>query len=84
MINIMDPQIGKDRYRTCDQMVDHIISLGGKFDGQIGMRIKQRPKKTSNLAHHLSTTFIENVWCFSKNGFDLNYKPGTLEELFGE
>lgn len=84
MINIMDPQIGKDRYRTCDQMVDHVISLGGKFDGQIGMRIKQRPKKTANLAHHLSTTFIENVWCFSKNGFDLNYKPGTLEELFGE
>ena len=84
MINIMDPQIGKDRYRTCDQMVDHIISLGGQFDGQIGMRIKQRPKKTPNLKQHLTTTFIENIWCFSKNGFDLNMKYATLENLFGE
>lgn len=84
MINIMDPQLGKDRYKTCDQMVDHILSLGGKFDGQVGMRIKQRPKKTANLNHHLTTTFIENVWCFSKNGFDLSQKSATLEGLFGE
>lgn len=84
MINIMDPQIGKDRYKTCDQMVEHIISIGGHFDGQIGMRIKQRPKKTPNLKQHLTTTFIENIWCFSKNGFDLNMKYATLEGLFGE
>jgi hypothetical protein len=84
MINIMDPQLGSDRYKTCDQMVDHITSIGGVFDGQIGMRIKQRPKKTDNLNHHLTTTFIENIWCFSKNGFDLNYSKNTLEQLFGE
>jgi hypothetical protein len=86
MINIMDPKIGSKRYYTCDQMVDHIISLGGKFDGQVGMRIKQRPKNidSNDLKKHLSTTFIENIWCFSKNGFDLSMKTTTLEGLFGE
>ena len=84
MINIMDPQLKKNRYQTCDQMVDHILSLGGKFDGQIGMRIARRPKKMQNLLDHLSVTFIENIWCFSKNGFNLNYKHSTLEDLFGD
>ena len=86
MINIMDPQIKTKRYRACDQMVEHIVSLGGKFDGQVGMRIKQRPKNIDSgaLRQHLSTTFIENVWCFSKNGFDLSMKSTTLEGLFGE
>lgn len=84
MINIMDPTVYGKRYNTCDQMVDHIISLGGKFDGQIGMRIKQRPKNidSDKLKKHLDNTFIENIWCFSKNGFDLNFKPATLEQLF--
>ena len=86
MINIMDPQIKTKRFRTCDQMVDHIVELGGKFDGQVGMRIKQRPKDidTEELKKYLVTTYIENVWCFSKNGFDLSHKPATLESLFGE
>lgn len=86
MMNIMDPQIKNKRFKTCDQMVDHIISLGGKFDGQIGMRIKQRPKNIDKTAlnKHLLTTFIENIWCFSKNGFDISNKSATLEGLFGE
>ena len=50
------------------------------------MRIKQRPKNIDkvSLNKHLTTTFIENVWCFSKNGFDISYKCATLEGLFGE
>jgi hypothetical protein len=86
MINIMDPQVYGKRYNTCDQMVDHIVSLGGTFDGQIGMRIKQRPKNiaSADLKAHLTTTFIENIWCFSKNGFDLSPGFATLEGLFGE
>lgn len=85
-INIMDPSVYSKRYKTCDQMVDLITSLGGTFDGQIGMRIKQRPKNinSNDLQEHLSTTFIENVWCFSKNGFDLTVNPATLEGLFGD
>lgn len=86
MINIMDPHVYRKRYNTCDQMVDYILSLGGHFDGQIGMRIKQRPKNidSAKLKKHLDNTFIENIWCFSKNGFDLKFKPATLEALFGE
>jgi len=86
MFNIMDPTVKSGRYKTCDQMVDHVISLGGKFDGQIGMRIKQRPKNvsSSDLSKHLMNTFIENIWCFSKNGFDISVKRTTLESLFGE
>lgn len=86
MINIMDPTVYGKRYNTCDQMVDYIQSLGGKFDGQIGMRIKQRPKNidSANLKKHLNNTFIENIWCFSKKGFDLSPGFATLEKLFGE
>ena len=67
-------------------MVDYIKNLGGVFDGQIGMRIKQRPKNIDqqNLKTHLSNTFIENIWCFSKKGFDLTFKHATLDGLFGE
>ena len=86
MINIMDPTIDGTRYKTCDQLVDHIKSIGGNFDGQVGKRIKQRPKNIdpASLNKHLLNTFIENIWCFSKNGFDLTHKTATLESLFGE
>ena len=86
MINIMDPTVDGTRYKTCDQLVDHIKSIGGIFEGQIGMRIKQRPKNIdpASLNKHLLNTFIENIWCFSKNKFDLTHKPATLESLFGE
>lgn len=86
LINIMDPYIRGNRYRTCDQMVNYIISIGGKFDGQIGMRIKQRPRniESVDLDKHLSNTYIENIWCFSKNGIDLSMKYATLESLFGD
>ena len=86
MMNIMDPFVRGFRSKTCDQMVNYVASIGGKFDGQIGMRIKQRPKNISSdkLSHHLSTTYIENIWCFSQNGFDLSINPATLENLFGE
>jgi hypothetical protein len=67
-------------------MVDYIKGLGGVFDGQIGMRIKQRPKNidSAELKKYLVTTFIENIWCFSKNGFDLSPGFATLEGLFGD
>ena len=86
MINIMDPHVYGKRYKTCDQMVDYIQNLGGIFDGQVGMRIKQRPKNinSSDLKNHLSNTFVENIWCFSKKGFDLSPGFTTLEGLFGE
>ena len=83
-INIMDPQIKGKRYRACDDLVDHMKNKADcHFLGQIGMRIKQRPKNigTINLKKHLSTIFIENVWCFSKDVVSSFHTP-TLESLF--
>jgi hypothetical protein len=53
------------------------------FLGQIGMRIKQRPKNIGALNNkkHLSNIFIENIWCFSKDRVSSFHTP-TLESLF--
>jgi len=83
-INIMDPQVKGKRYRACDDLVDHMIAKPDcHFIGQIGMRIKQRPKNigTMNLRKHLSNIFIENIWCFSKDVVSSFHTP-TLEHLF--
>jgi len=69
-VNIMDPKIKNKRYRSCDELVD---SLQEHFVGQIGMRIMQRPKSDKLFENDeakqefMNRTFIENVWCFSKD-----------------
>ena len=75
IINIMDPQVKGKRYRSCDEVVD---MLKDNFVGQIGMRIMQRPKSDKlfetekDKQEFMNKTFIENVWCFSKDkNFDL-------------
>jgi hypothetical protein len=83
LINIMDPTINRIRHRTCDSLVDDFKEY---FLGQIGMRIKQRPKKMekNDLKEHLSSCFIENIWCFGKNKnmtIDLPYNGATLENF---
>jgi len=48
------------------------------------MRIKQRPKTLDKdeLKKHLSSDFIENIWCFGKkNGFEFPEGPGSLESI---
>jgi len=83
-INIMDPQVRNKRYRACDDLVDYMKTKSDcRFIGQVGMRIKQRPKKldTMVLRQHLSTIFIENVWCFSKD-IEAKFHLPTLENLF--
>jgi len=72
-VNIMDPTIKGKRYFSCDELVD---SLKDNFVGQIGMRIMQRPKSDKLFeseeakAEFMNRTFIENVWCFSKEKLD--------------
>jgi len=72
-VNIMDPKIKGKRYRSCDELVD---SLKDNFVGQIGMRIMQRPKSDKlfkdekEKQEFMNKTFIENVWCFSKEKLD--------------
>ena len=85
--NIMDPKIKSKRYRSSDELVNH---LKDKFIGQIGMRIMQRPKSDKlfkdekEKAEFMNKMFIENVWCFGDKDFDLfrDSRKGTLENFF--
>jgi hypothetical protein len=83
-INIMDPTVNRIRHKTCDEMVDYVTKdLNGIFYGQLGMRIKQRPKtlNKNELKKHLSSDFIENVWCFGKSDLNFKTEPNTLESI---
>ena len=88
IINIMDPTVKGKRYRSCDEVVD---MLKDNFVGQIGMRIMQRPKSDKlfetekDKQEFMNKTFIENVWCFSKDkDVDLfqSARKGTLDSFF--
>ena len=88
IINIMDPTVKGKRYRSCDEVVD---MLKDNFVGQIGMRIMQRPKSDKLFESEqakqefMNKTFIENVWCFSKDkNFDYfkSARKGTLDSFF--
>ena len=88
LINIMDPTIKGKRYKSCDEVVD---MLKDNFIGQIGMRIMQRPKSDKlfetekDKQEFMNKTFIENVWCFSKDkNVDLfkSIRKGTLDSFF--
>ena len=41
LVNIMDPRVKGNRYRSSDELVD---KFKDSFMGQIGMRIMQRPQ----------------------------------------
>jgi hypothetical protein len=84
----MDPKIKGVRYRSGDELVDHLRS---NFLGQLGMRIMQRPQGKNvfetkeKLDEFMNKIYIENVWCFGKNkNFDLfrHKRRATLEGLF--
>ena len=88
MTNIMDPKVKGVRYRSGDDLVDH---LRPDFLGQIGMRIMQRPQGKNvfetkeELDEFMNKIYIENIWCFGNNpDFDLfrHKRRATLEGLF--
>jgi hypothetical protein len=88
LVNIMDPTIKGKRYRSCDELVD---MLKDNFIGQIGMRIMQRPKSDKLFEDEkakqefMNKTFIENVWCFSKDkdvDFFKSTRRGNLSSFF--
>ena len=68
-VNIMDPTVKGKRYKSCDELVD---SLKTYYQGQIGMRIMQRPKSDKLFESEeakqefMNRIFIENIWCFAK------------------
>ena len=94
MVNILDPKIKGQRYRSSDELV---TMLRPHFLGQIGMRIAQRPQGASvfkdedgnfdkkALNDFMNMLYMENVWCFSKDtSVDLfkDIKVNTLEDFF--
>ena len=95
-INILDPKINGVRYRSGDEVIQHIGE--DRFDGQIGMRIMQRPQgksvfKDENgdfdkaaMDEYMKKYYIENIWCFSKGvarDFFKDARVSTLDEFFG-
>ena len=93
MVNILDPKVKGKRYRSGDELVDH---LKGHFIGQLGMRIMQRPQGKSVFSDEdgnfdksamdvfMKKIYIENIWCFSKDtSIDLfkDTRRGTLEDF---
>jgi len=87
-INIMDPVIKGTRYRTCDELVDFMKEKHkANFMGQLGMRIKQRPKKMkTGLQDFLRGVFIENAWCFTKGDgrIEIPSEVATLDSILGD
>jgi len=87
LINIMDPKIKNKRYYSSDELVD---SMPDKFIGQIGMKIRQRPKSDKLFESEeekrafISATFIENVWCFGPKEHDFfkHSRKATLDSFF--
>jgi hypothetical protein len=94
MINILDPKVKGKRYRSGDELVD---MLQPYFIGQVGMRIMQRPQGKSvfkdeegnfdkdAMDKFMKKTYIENIWCFSKDkDIDMfkKVKVNTLEGFF--
>ena len=93
MVNILDPKVKGKRYRSGDELVDH---LKGHFIGQLGMRIMQRPQGKSVFSDEdgnfdksamdvfMKKIYIENIWCFAKDtSIDLfkDARRGTLEDF---
>ena len=94
MVNILDPKVKGKRYRSGDELCDH---LKEHFIGQCGMRIMQRPQGASVFKDEdgnfdktamdvfMKKVYIENIWCLAINKeFDLfrHTKSNTLEQFF--
>ncbi len=92
-VNIMDPKIKGTRYYSCDELVDHIGA--DNFIGQVGMKIQARAQgkkyfdnneDKGTLEEYLAKTYIENIWCFSKNDTPIDIfrdaKHTSLSDFF--
>ena len=66
MINIIEPRTSKGvRLNLCDDMVDHLVSIGANYIGKIGMRMQARPHAIVNADK--DSVFVEPIWVFRKN-----------------
>jgi len=83
MINIIEPRIAKGtRLNLCDDMVDHLVSIGASYIGKIGMRMQARPHAIVNTVKN--SVFVEPIWVFRKNTNEYNgLEKNTFNEFFG-
>lgn len=69
-INIIDVYFKRgERYRVCDHIFDYCASLGLEYQGVLGMRMKQRPKRFKDDEHKkefMASNFIEPIWVWKK------------------
>lgn len=67
-INIIDPEKNKKREKVCDKVYKTCIDGELKYEGYIGMRMKQRPKiwTGSSKEQFMSAVMVEPIWVFKK------------------
>ena len=66
MLNIVDPQIKKIRYKVCDDMVKKIQDLGFTYDGWILQRMKGAPTPSKGGEMCGENWFGEPIFSFTK------------------
>jgi hypothetical protein len=85
-VNIMDPKIKNTRYYASDDLGRHIMGLSNsyRFIGQLGMRIKQRPRNISDTEQkeHFKKLYIEPIWVFGKKTNSLKMAQTGLNQYF--
>lgn len=64
-INIMDFDIEGKRYQVCKDMYQWMQKLKLKYEGYVGMRMKQRPKNHAE-EDYMSSMYVEPIWIFRK------------------
>lgn len=62
MINISDVYADHTVNRICDPMVDYMISIGAKYEGAIGYKMRKRPNSKADD----EGIFAEPIWIFKK------------------
>jgi len=66
MININDPQLKKERFHLCDDMVEYIKGKGLQYNGMILQRMKGRPTPKKKGGMCGKVWFGEPIWSFTK------------------
>lgn len=67
-VNIIDPDKLKKRDRVCDMLHAFCMGEGLVYEGYIGMRMKNRPKRWSRIEkdEYMSSVMVEPIWVFRK------------------
>lgn len=69
-INIINITNGKENHKVCEDLYNHMINIGFKYRGYVGLRMKQRPKNISKSKNqsYMSEYYVEPIWIYEKFG----------------